>query len=65
MASQTWLPLERIDREARSLDPARVALTTIATVPFVLGWLLGRVWLVAAWVFTAGVVGVRAGANRG
>lgn len=55
--------VDRIDAEARQLDPAKVALTLIALVPFLLFWLAGvaarAVWLVAAWLWTAGVVGWR------
>jgi len=51
--------LERIDAEARQLDPARVLLTILAAIPFVIGWLLGKAWLVLAWLWTAAVVGWR------
>lgn len=51
--------LERIDAEARQLDPAKVLLTILAAIPFVIGWLLGKAWLVAAWLGTALVVGWR------
>ncbi|MBX6382174.1 MAG: hypothetical protein IRZ07_04240 [Microbispora sp.] len=53
------IPVDRIDAEARKLDPARVLLTVLAVIPFVLGWLLGKAWLVVAWLWTAAVVGWR------
>jgi len=51
--------LERIDAEARQLDPSRVLLTILAAIPFVIGWLLGKGWLAVAWLWTAAVVGWR------
>lgn len=51
------IPVERIDTEARKLDPVKVLLTVIATIPFVLGWLVGKAWLVLAWLLTAARVG--------
>lgn len=55
--------LERIETEARTLQPARVALTVVSTPFFVLGWLIGHawraVWFVVAWVWTAALVGWR------
>lgn len=55
--------LERIDVESRNLDPVRVLLTVVSAPFFAAGWLVGQafrlVWLVVAWMWTAGVVGFR------
>jgi hypothetical protein len=51
------IPVERINTEARQLDPATVALTVLLFVPFVLGWTTRKVWMVLAWLWTAVVVG--------
>ena len=54
---------EQVRAEARELDPAKVVLTLLMVVPFVLGWLAGMVvraaWTVLAWTWTAAVVGFR------
>lgn len=51
------IPVERIQAEARQLDPVKVLLTLIAVIPFALGWSLGKAWLAVAWLWTAGRVG--------
>lgn len=55
--------MERVEREARLLRPARVVLTVIAVPLFVLGWVASKVllglWLVLAWAWTATLVGWR------
>lgn len=51
------IPVERIDTEARQLDPVKVLLTVIAAIPFVLGWIVGKTWLALAWLLTAARVG--------
>lgn len=63
MANLT-IPLERIDAEARKLDPqkALVALvrllgTLLLAVPYVLGWALRKAWLGLTLLWTAAVVG--------
>lgn len=54
---------DQVNAESKTLDPAKVALTLLMVVPFVLGWLAGlvfrSVWTVLAWVWTAAVVGFR------
>lgn len=54
---------DQVREESKTLDPAKVALTLLMVVPFVLGWLVGLVfraaWSVLAWVWTAAVVGFR------
>jgi hypothetical protein len=54
---------DQVNAESKSLDPAKVALTLLMVVPFVLGWLVGlafrAAWSVLAWVWTAAVVGFR------
>lgn len=56
--------VERINTEARQLDPKKVALTLLAVLPFVLGWTLKKVvvvsWVALSWLWTAAVVGWRA-----
>jgi hypothetical protein len=55
--------LEAIDREARQLDPRRVALTLLTAPLLVVGWLACKLlrvaWLAFAWAWTAGLVGWR------
>lgn len=54
---------DQVSAESKTLDPAKVALTLLMVVPFVLGWTVGQVfravWAVLAWVWTAAVVGFR------
>jgi hypothetical protein len=60
---------DQVREEARQLDPAKVVLTLLMVVPFVVGWTIRKavraVWLVGAWVWTAGVVGWRAAGGEG
>lgn len=58
------VPVEEIRREARALDPVKVLLTILFALPFALGWLIGALWTVIAWAWTAGVVGFRAASGR-
>lgn len=55
--------VDRIDAEAKQLDPRKAALTLLFFLPFVLGWLVGMtvraLWATFAWIWTAGVVGFR------
>lgn len=55
--------LDRIDGDARDLQPHRVALTIVSAVFFALGWVVGvvfrAVWLVVAWMWAAAVVGFK------
>lgn len=55
------IALERVHRDAKQLDPVRVALTLIAVPFFVLGWVAAKSWAVAwtglAWAVTAVTVG--------
>lgn len=60
--------VDRIDSEAKQLDPRKVALTLLFALPFALGWLIGitvrALWAVGAWLWTAGVVGFRTARPR-
>ncbi len=59
------IPLEKISEDARRLDPAKVALTLLLAVPFLLGLVLRMVWLVVAFLYSAVVSGWEAGGNLG
>lgn len=54
---------DQVAAESKVLDPAKVVLTLLTIVPFVLGWTVGlvwrAVWAVLAWTWTATVVGFR------
>lgn len=54
--------------EARRIDPAKVVLTLLFVVPFVLGWaaatLVRGAWLVASWTWAAVLVGWRTAYGR-
>lgn len=53
--------LERIQTQAKEIDPLKAALATVAAIPYVLGWVIAKVftvaWLVASWAVAAGKVG--------
>lgn len=53
--------LDRIAAEAKQLRPGRVLLTIVTAPFFLIGWLIGVVWLALALLWSAGVVGCRAG----
>ena len=62
-ASSLWADIERIDTEARKVKPGRLALTGIASVLYALGWLVGKVFMIAAlairWTIAAIAIGWR------
>lgn len=53
--------LERIQTEAKELDPLKGLLAVVAAIPYVLGWIIAKVfavvWLVVSWAIAAGKVG--------
>lgn len=51
------IPLERISTEARKVDLARVLLTILLTVPYVLGWIARKTWLLLVFLWSAAKVG--------
>lgn len=53
--------LDRITNEARSLSPARIAATIITAPFFVIGWMVGLVFIALALLWSAIVVGFRVG----
>jgi hypothetical protein len=62
MTAHAWQQLvERIDTQARQLQPREVALSLLFAVPFLLGWIaartVGAVWMVVAWTWSAGLAG--------
>ncbi len=53
------VPVEEISASARQADPMRVVLTLLALIPFIAGWVAGKVWLALAWTYAAVVAGWR------
>lgn len=53
--------LERIQVQAREIDPLKVALATVAAIPYILGWVISKAftvaWVVISWTVAAGKVG--------
>lgn len=60
--------IDRIDEEARGLDPHKVALSILAAPFFALGIVVGLLvrsaWLVIAWLWVAGQAGYRMARGR-
>jgi hypothetical protein len=54
--------------EAKRIDPAKVVLTLLFAIPFVLGWLAAQTvratWTVTSWLWAALVVGWRTAYGR-
>lgn len=61
--------VDQVRDQARGYDPRRAALTVVALLPFLLGWLVGIVfqtlWVVVAWAWAAGAVGFRSAREVG
>lgn len=59
---------EQVRAEARRIDPAKVLLTVLALLPFLLGWLAAQTvracWAVVSWTWAAVVVGWRTAYDR-
>lgn len=53
------IPLERISAEARQINLAKVLLTILLTVPYVLGWVARKTWLFLAFLWSATKLGWR------
>lgn len=51
------VPVQRISTEAREVHFGRTALTVIAALFYVIGWLVAKLWLAVAWCGTAVKVG--------
>lgn len=53
--------LERIQVQAKEIDPRKIALATIAAIPYILGWTIAKVftvaWVAISWAVAAGKVG--------
>lgn len=53
--------LERIQAQASEIDPVKVAVSIVAAIPYVLGWVIAKVftvaWVVLSWTIAAGRVG--------
>jgi hypothetical protein len=58
------IPVERINTRARKADLSKALLWLLFVVPFVVGWLIGKVCLLVALVWSAGVEGWAAGRGR-
>lgn len=60
---------DQVREESRQLDPVKVLLTLAIVLPVVVGWLARKVclaaWTVFSWVWTAALVGWRAGGPSG
>lgn len=59
---------DEVRAEASRIDPAKVVLTILFIVPFVLGWLAAQTvratWTILSWLWAAVVVGWRTGYGR-
>lgn len=59
LVTTTWTETQqRILREASDLTIGKVLVTIVAFPFFVLGWLLGAIWVVGALVWQAAWVGI-------
>jgi uncharacterized membrane protein len=59
---------DQVRAEARRIDPAKIVLTVLFLVPFVVGWLAAQTvracWAVVSWTWAALVVGWRTAYGR-
>jgi hypothetical protein len=53
----TAIDLDRIHDRAARVDVRRALLTAVASVPFAVGWLLGKTLMLVLLAFAAGRVG--------
>lgn len=44
------IPVEQIAAEAKKVDVGRAVLSLLALIPFLIGWLAGKIVLAVAWV---------------
>jgi len=55
---------DEVRAESERVDLARLLLTLLFLVPFVLGWLAAMAWTAATWLWAAGLVGYRTARRR-
>lgn len=51
------VPLRRIEERAVKADPRKVLLTLLLIVPFMLGWIVRKVWMALVYLWSAVVAG--------
>ena len=44
------IPVEKITADAKKVDAGRAVLALIALIPFLIGWIVGKLVLAVAWV---------------
>jgi hypothetical protein len=44
------IPVEQITAEAKKVDVGRAVLSLLALIPFLIGWVAGKIVLAVAWV---------------
>lgn len=53
--------LERIQTQAKDIDPVKVAVGIVAAVPYIVGWVVAKiftvVWIAVSWAAAAAMVG--------
>ena len=57
MTMRLSLPLERIETEANKVDGKKLLLLLVIAIPFVLGWLAAKVWLLVCWLIASIKIG--------
>jgi hypothetical protein len=59
---------DEVRAEARRIDPAKLLLTVLALLPFLLGWVAAQTvrgtWVALSWTWAAMVVGWRTAYGR-
>lgn len=55
----TIIDTTQITRQAKRIDPAKVLLTLLFVVPFLLGWIAGASVTASTWIYAAALVGWR------
>lgn len=44
------IPVEQITADAKKVDAGRAVLSLLALIPFIIGWIAGKIVLTVAWV---------------
>lgn len=44
------IPVEKITADAKKVDVGRALLSLLALIPFIIGWIAGKIVLAVAWI---------------
>lgn len=53
------IPLDAIEQRARTARPGQALMTALVLIPYIVGWILRKLWVGAVFLWVAAVTGWR------